>query len=306
LSPAAGPALDVFGLGQISLDEVRVERADGSPVETTPAVPGGMVATFLVASARLGLRCAFQGAVGDDEAAERALAPLHREGVDCGSVVRVAGGRTRTATVRVAEQGGDRRVEPHRDPRVAVEAVAVDAAAIRRARAVHVDGEDPAASRAALRVAGAAGALTSLDADEPSESVLVLVRDVDFPIVSQGFAEKLSGGSAEAALSDLASMARRTAVITLGERGVIARERERPETVVCPAFAVEVRDTTGAGDAFRAGFVWACLEGFALEDALRAGCAVAALDCRGLGAQGGLPMRRELEAFLQSRLGDRT
>jgi len=74
----------------------------------------------------------------------------------------------------------------------------------------------------------------------------------------------------------------------------------------CPAFSVEVRDTTGAGDAFRAGFIWALLEGLPVAAVLEAASAVAALNCTALGAQGGLPMRQELEAFLQSRKGDRT
>ncbi len=63
-------------------------------------------------------------------------------------------------------------------------------------------------------------------------------------------------------------------------------------------------DSTGAGDAFHGGFVAACLldPGGSVEDALTYANAVAALNCRALGARGGLPTAREVDAMLMSRL----
>ena len=61
------------------------------------------------------------------------------------------------------------------------------------------------------------------------------------------------------------------------------------------------RDTTGAGDVFHAAFVWGLLEGLEIEALLRAANAAAALSARALGAQGGLPTRNELEAFLRDQ-----
>ena len=71
-----------------------------------------------------------------------------------------------------------------------------------------------------------------------------------------------------------------------------------------PAFSVECVDSTGAGDAFRGGFVAACLrapEG-EIEDALRYANAVAALNCCALGARGGLPTAAEVDRLLYGRL----
>jgi sugar/nucleoside kinase (ribokinase family) len=67
------------------------------------------------------------------------------------------------------------------------------------------------------------------------------------------------------------------------------------------AFRVDARDTTGAGDVFHAAFAWGLLEGLACEPILRAANAAAAMSCRALGAQGGLPTRSELEAFLREQ-----
>jgi len=86
------------------------------------------------------------------------------------------------------------------------------------------------------------------------------------------------------------------AVVTLGERGAIARVDGR--TLRCPAPRVAALDTTGAGDVFRGGFVWELLRGGSAESVLRAACAAAALACRQLGAQAALPDGPELEAFL--------
>ncbi|MFL6374112.1 MAG: carbohydrate kinase family protein, partial [Pyrinomonadaceae bacterium] len=57
-------------------------------------------------------------------------------------------------------------------------------------------------------------------------------------------------------------------------------------------------DTTGAGDAFRAGFLYGLLSGESVEMAARCANAVAALKCRGMGARNTLPTADELKKFL--------
>lgn len=301
-----GGRLDLVGIGQISVDEVRVVDARGRSKRAPEFLCGGQVATVILAAARLGLRSAYQGAVGEDPTADRALAPLLAAAVDCRSVKRVPGGRTRTARICVEGEGGDRRVEPQRDPAVRLAPEDVDRGLIRQARLLHVDAEDPAASIRAVELARGLGVATTLDLDEPGDETLVLLHKTDFPIVSQGFATKLSGGPATLALPELAAAAGRMAVITLGEEGAVAQLHGGQTVLHCPAFSVEVRDTTGAGDAFRAGFIWALLQGLPAAAVLEAASAIAALNCGVLGAQGGLPMRQGLEAFLHSRKGDRT
>jgi sugar/nucleoside kinase (ribokinase family) len=71
-----------------------------------------------------------------------------------------------------------------------------------------------------------------------------------------------------------------------------------------PAFEVPggCRDTTGAGDAFHAGFIFGMLRGEELESCMKLGNAVAALKCRALGGRAALPTVDELEAFCQNRL----
>jgi sugar/nucleoside kinase (ribokinase family) len=288
---------DLAGIGQVSLDRVHVVEHAGEAPREILRLPGGQVATACLAAARLGLRVAYAGAVGDDAEADDALAPLRAAGVDCAAVKRVAGGRTRQATVRVERASGERTVEPHRDPRVALRPGELPREWIESARALHLDCEDPDVSLWAAGVANAAGVAVFLDSDRPGPESRALLARVDFAIVSQHFAEAFAG-SPQAALPELAALARRVAVVTLGEKGALARERGAELSLAAPAFRVDVRDTTGAGDAYRAGFVWAVLRGRSLRAVLRAANAVGALNCRGLGAQGALPDAAAVEAFL--------
>ena len=294
-------ALDLLAIGQISLDRVRVGEAGAAEL---PRFTGGETASAALAVARLGGRVAWQGAVGDDPAAEQVLAPLVAAGVDCGGVKRVLGGHTRGALIRVDPSDGERTVEPERDPRVALAPEDLDPARIAAARVVLLDVEDPAASLRAAELAGKAGAKLVLDAEWPFTGWETLLERIDFPIVSRPFAEEISKGSARGGLLALAARARCLAVVTLGADGAIACAAGSTEVVASPAFRVEACDTTGAGDAFHAGFIWGLLQGLDAAATLRTAHAVAALGCTALGAQEGLPDRQMLNAFLAEREGE--
>ena len=66
-------------------------------------------------------------------------------------------------------------------------------------------------------------------------------------------------------------------------------------------FAVDVQDTTGAGDSFRAGIIYGMLRGFDTERMIRTASAVAALVCQGVPGVLHSPTEAELEAFLAAR-----
>lgn len=294
-------ALDVFAIGQNSLDRICVvgtAPATGGKqaVEAMLDLPGGQVATAALACARLGLRTAYAGAVGADPHGETVLEPLRKAGVDVSAVKRVPGARTQLAVIHVDAQAGERTVLWHRDPLLRLHPADLSRASIESARALHLDAGDPEAASWAADVAREAGVAVFLDADTPAPGVLELLARVDFPIVSREFAESSSqAGSARAALAELPGDG--PLVVTLGGRGAIARWGDR--IIESPGFGIEPRDTTGAGDAFHGAFIWALLEGWDADTVLRAANAAAALNCRALGAQAGLPTRNELESFLK-------
>ena len=301
--PSSGSrAVDVVGLGEISVDHLCVVDEWPTPgqkmaLRRSEQRAGGQVASALLGCVRLGLRAAYLGAVGTDSAAEIALGPLVRAGLDLEGVRRTAGARTRSAIILVRSIDGERTVLEDRDTRLNLPRGSLEAREIERGHLLHLDASDPDAALWAARTARRAGRPVSLDADAVWPGAEKLLAETDFPVVSRRFAEEWGEtGSLRDGLSRLARAGARLAVVTCGDRGAWAQSGR--EIFHVPAYAIEPADTTGAGDAFHAGFIWAVLQGQTGEGVLRHAHAVAALSCAALGAQDGLPRRDELERFL--------
>ena len=140
-----------------------------------------------------------------------------------------------------------------------------------------------------------------MDVDASRPGLDDLLQQVDVLITSETFPEAFAG--VEGVGAALAVLQRQfvpeLVCATLGNRGSLALIDGRE--IQTPAFDVPVVDSTGAGDAFRGGFMAAWLMGGSaaeVEDLLTYSNAVGALSCRGLGARGGLPRSHEVEEFL--------
>jgi sugar/nucleoside kinase (ribokinase family) len=299
---APGSGVAFLALGQISLDTVgwvaHALRAGAKQrLEDEVLLPGGQAATAALAATRLGVRSGLLGAVGRDDAAQAALAPLREAGVALEGVCVLAGVATRQALILCERTSGERSVFERRDPRLRLAPEQVPDAAIARAGVLLVDAEHPEAALHALRLARRAGVATLCDVDRADPASRAIAAEVDFPIVSEGFADEVwSGVSREAALRRLAGPHARMAVLTQGDRGAVAVCGDRWLEV--PALAIQAVDTTGAGDVFRGAFAVALLAGRGARASLDYACAAAGLACLGRGAQGALPARDEVEARL--------
>jgi sugar/nucleoside kinase (ribokinase family) len=305
LWPRRRPAteVDLLGLGQISLDRVVVlprwpARGEKLALLEEELRPGGQIATALLAARRLGLRSACIGAVGDDDAAPRALAPLRAAGVDVSGVRVFAGVATRQALVLCEAEGGERTVLERRDPALRLSERDVTRERIESAGALLVDAEHPEASLAALRLARRAGLLTLCDVERADAASRAIAREALLPIVSAGFADKTSSGDCAEALRRCAGPDACMAVMTRGERGALALHGGR--VLELPALKIEAVDTTGAGDVFRGALAVAALGGRGARESLAFACAAAGLACLGRGAQGALPDLAEVEARLRA------
>lgn len=300
-APLREAPFDVVGLGQCSIDHVAVvddfpRYAGKVAMRAYQRLAGGQIATALLACARLGLRSALVSSVGDDGVAEAVLGPLRAAGVDVERVLEIRGAASQLALIVVDARTGERTVVWHRDPRLAIPLARLRKDDVERGRALHLDAGDPDVAVWAAGVARAAGIPVFADVDTVAPGVDDVLRAVDFPIVSQHFAEARFGPDVDEALRGLAALGARYPVVTLGERG--ARGGVGAVRVASPAFDVPVRDTTGAGDVFHGAFLVAVLERADPVRALRFANAAAAMNCRALGAQGGLPTRPELDAFV--------
>jgi sugar/nucleoside kinase (ribokinase family) len=259
--------------------------------------PGGQAATAMVALARLGLRARYIGKVGSDQMGKLQIESLRSEGVQA-DISIVEGAQTQTAFIIVDEPSGERTIIWNRDDELAIREEEVSLEAVTSGRILHLDGHDTAAAAAAARYARQAGIPVVIDIDNIYPGAGELLRLVDFIISSSSFPERFTGeGDLRSALKELHRVTGSPFVAaTLGDRGALAYFRDR--YIYSPAFEVECRDTTGAGDAFHGGFIYGLLRGFSVEETMRFANAVAALKCRNLGARTALPSLAEVEKLL--------
>jgi sugar/nucleoside kinase (ribokinase family) len=263
--------------------------------------PGGQVATAMVALARLGCRTRYIGKVGDDDFGRLQLRSLAEAGVEHSHVKIVPGATSQLAFILIDEPSGERTIIWERDPRLVMRPEELDREAVTSGRVLHLDGHDVAAAVQAARWAREEGIPVVIDLDTFHPGVEELLPLVDYMITSAEFPKRFLGiAEPEEALRVLKQRYKNHFVaITLGDRGAIAYYQG--VFIHSPAFRVPCRDTTGAGDAFRGGFIYGLLNGMSVTETLRFANAVAGLNCRGVGARGGLPTLAEVEELLRAQ-----
>jgi sugar/nucleoside kinase (ribokinase family) len=294
---------DVVGLGAACVDHVCRLPVFPRPDSATSKIRmhgqsrmcGGQTATALATCAKLGLRTTYLGAVGADEDGRRILAELSGRGIDVAHVA-VLDVPSATATILI-DDSGERLVLWHRDARLSVPVDRLPADVIGAARVVHVDDVDPLAATEAARLARQAGVPVTCDIDHLTPRTEALLGLVSDPVFAEQVPLDLTGRSNEAdALQVIWDRYHVPAVVTLGERGAMGFDGERLVSV--PAFHVEPLDTTGAGDVFRAGFIYGLVQGWPLERRIRFANATAAVSCTRLGAMGGVPSLDDVRELL--------
>ncbi|HEX8069156.1 MAG TPA: PfkB family carbohydrate kinase [Pyrinomonadaceae bacterium] len=261
---------------------------------------GGQTASCMVGLQRLGLRTAYAGRFGSDEAGRFGLQTLRDEGVDVSCAEVIEGARNQIAFILIDARTGERTIVWDRDERLAYSAGEAPAEFGTRGRVLHLDAHDPPACAVVARAARAAGTIVSADIDNIYPGCAELLPFIDVLITSKEFPRRLTGIADErAALVEVkARYGCAVTGMTLGERGAVLYHEGR--FLTAHAFPVPggCRDTTGAGDAFHTGFLYGLLQGEEIEACLTLGCAVAALKCRALGARAALPSAHELSNFL--------
>lgn len=295
------PKVDLVGVGLNATDTL-IQLAEyperGSKVEHGPelVMPGGQVASTVVACQTWGLSTRYVGKLGDDDGARLHAGAFLRAGVEQ-QLITVDGAPSPRSLILV-DADGERTVLCRRDERLILQPEELKREWIVNARALHVDGHDTAAATRAAGWARAAGIPVVADLDEIYPGVDELIGNIDYLIVSRDLPCRLTGEPNLGAA--LRETQRRYGCLltaaTLGPDGVLAFDGQRFHYAA--AFQVPVVDTTGAGDIFHAGFILGLLEGWSLERQLDFSCAAAAMNCMAEGARGGIRPREEIDAFM--------
>jgi sulfofructose kinase len=293
--------VDVVGVGLNATDTlipVQHYPAAGSKVEFHSAnvLPGGQVATAMVACQSWGLRTRYVGKVGDDLAATLHRSEFARLGVET-HLLTAQGCPSQQAFILV-DDAGERTVLWKRDDRLALQPSDLCRAWIVESRALHLDGHDTAAATVAATWARAAGVPVVADLDELYPGVDTLLPLIDFLITSRDIPGRISGEPdlRKSLPAVNACYGARLTAATLGPEGVLAYDGMQFH--YAPAFRVHAVDTTGAGDIFHAGFIYGLLQDWPLQRQLEFACAAAALNCTEIGARGHIAPIAEIEQLI--------
>ncbi len=308
--PHAGRDIDVLVLGEINPDVV-VRATDPTPsfgqverfVDSIDLVIGSSSAIFACGAARLGLRTAFVGVVGDDPMGHFMLDAMRARGVD------VAGCRVDrdvpTGASVILTSGSDRAILTAPGTMPLLRDEDIPEALVARARHVHIGSVfllDALRPRLAARLGAArrAGLTTSADCNwDPREAwdggLWEILRETDVFLPNAAEATRITGSTdVEAAARALVAAGPRVVAVKCGTDGAIAVARDGTLTRV-PSLAVDIVDTTGAGDSFDAGFVAGFLAGRPVLDCLALGVAAGSLSTLGIGGTASQPTLPDAE-----------
>lgn len=294
----------VICLGLTALDQIwRVDRFFTGQSEKIKSLDhatlgGGMAANAAVTVARLGAAAAFWGRAGNDAAGQEMRSAFVAEGIDVENFRLFPDGRSSVSGV-IVDRSGERQIVNFRGlyPEAAdwlpLEAVA-------HASSVLTDPRWVEGAATLLGEARARGIPTVLDGDVADAEVFErLLPLTDHAIFSEPALTSFAGSAKDESLAALAGFGCRVIAVTRGKGGVSWYQDGHLHRQA--AFAVDVVDTTGAGDVFHGAYALAIGAGFDVHDAMAFSAAAAAMKCRHAGGRNGIPTINECLAFMRTK-----
>jgi ribokinase len=278
---------EIVVVGSVNLDLSATVARLPEPGETITGAtlnrfPGGKGANQALAARRLGADVRLVACIGEDAAADEALALLREGGVDLSRLQVLPDSPTGIALICVAPSGENQIV-------VAPGAnAAMNPAALELGSADALICQLEVPGEAISAVAGAFEGFFCANLAPAKEIDVAVLQRADLAIVNE--TESAWYGNTLEACTGLVAT-------TYGARGASLR---RQGALIAEAVPPEVRavDTVGAGDAFTAALTVALVEGREPAAALRFACAAGAAAATRAGAQPSLPTRAEVDALL--------
>jgi len=269
---------------------------------------GGCAANTGVSLAKIGIRTAVIGKVGNDGFGDFLVQVLQQHGIDTRGVRRDEQEAT-SATMVMVHSDGERSFLHYIGANAALRLEDVDIDTIRQSQVLHVAGAlvmpgiDGEPTAQLLRRAKEMGVITSFDTVWNTSSgwmntVKPCLPYVDYMIPSIEEAKMLTGKEDPEDIAQV-FLAHGVKVVGLkmGERGCYIRSSE--VKLAIPRYQVQAVDALGAGDAFAAGFLTGVVKGWDLEQTGRFANAVGALCVTALGATTGVRSLQETLEFMQ-------
>ncbi|MEM1540073.1 MAG: carbohydrate kinase family protein [Candidatus Bathyarchaeia archaeon] len=300
---------DVIGFGALNVDKLyKVDKIAGPEEEgfiiNCEESCGGSAANTIVGLARLGCKVGFIGKVANDREGKMLLEDFRMEGVNTKGIIKAKTGRS-GVVMGFVDQKGERAlyVAPGVNDTISFEEIDLDYAF--KTMFLHLTsfvGEESFESQKKLVESLPKQVKVSLD---PGELYARKGLQKLKPIISRCFV--LMPNAKELALmtgeedyvigaKTLLDAGVKIVAVKLGSRGCYVTNGRESHHI--EAFKVKVVDTTGAGDAFCAGFLYGLLNNKSLKDCGRLGNFVASRCITKMGARAGLPRLEELKLLL--------
>ncbi len=311
------PKNTMLVVGSLNMDQVvhvpRIPLLGETLLSTSSLklVPGGKGANQAVAMARLGAPVAMAGRLGSDPFGEALLRSLRADNVNTDLIVVDQEESSGVALIYLTPAGDNAIVVASgANMRVGQDRAQLSAIfeAITQARVLLLQLEIPLETVSALIAAGHnAGTPVVLNLAPAQALPWETLKQVQVLVVNETEIALLTGRQvneveeARAAALALHKQGIASIAVTLGAQGAIlvtASEHGEARFIYQPAPAVQVVDTTAAGDCFVGALTLALTEGQAPGDALRFAVYASTLKVTKFGAQPGLPTRQEVETFL--------
>jgi sulfofructose kinase len=283
----------IFLVDEVKLPSAKITARDF--VETG----GGMGANAAVAVQRMGGRAIYWGRVGDDQTGDEVLWLLNHEGIDVTGVRRLAGFRTKIASILI-DARGERLAVSAQPQGYPPDASWLPVQRVHEADAVLADTRWPTGAQRLFEAAAELGKPSVFDGDggEP-EQVLLTARQATHPFYSQPMLANFARGDPASALPHVFGGRNEVAGVTLGAAGVMWFDGKQVQSMPSPR--VKAVDTLAAGDTWHGAFALALAERRPLVAAIEFASAVAALKCTRFGGRASIPTRQEFERWSADR-----
>ncbi|GMV94129.1 MAG: adenosine kinase [Candidatus Hydrogenedentota bacterium] len=268
---------------------------------------GGLAGVTATVYAALGGRAAFIGALGDDGFGSFVQGTLATRNVDVSHVKRVSDVGT-AATVVLVSDDGERSFLHHAGCSQSLFEEDIDFDFVGRARHLHWGGpavtaglDGPPMGRV-LERAKKLGLTTSMDTCYDGASkwlprIEPALPHLDIVMSSLEEAREYTGCDEPESIADFfRSYGPEIAMIKLGEHGMFVKDSL--QSIRVPAHRVEVRDTTGAGDASCSGFLYGYLRGWDTQKSARFANAIGGMTVQAMGGSEGVRSLEDVQAFL--------
>ncbi len=296
-------SLDVVCFGALNMDKLymvnRIAREEEEGCITGfKEAPGGSAANTAVGLARLGLKTGYIGKVSNDREGELLLGSFEKEGVDTSGIVISREGRS-GVVIGFVDEEGERAL--YVDPGVndTIEFEEINLEYLGSAKFLHLTSfvGDKSLKAQKRLVEALSGIKLSLDPGElyarkGLEALKPLIKRTFVAFLNNNEMRLLTGKSYREGSKALLNTGIAVVAVKLGKRGCYVTDGQKAHLV--EPYKVKVVDTTGAGDAFCAGFLYGLTKNKELYECGKLGNFVASRCIMEMGAREGLPKFSDL------------